>query len=361
VGAGGASYGYDAYGGADDAPLVDTEALTTGDTDNQAPLNPYRYTGKRIDSGLATGPGSAAGYDMGARRYGPDIGRFLQQDMFYGALANLGLALDPLTQNSYALAGGNPISYIETDGHMAIADGGGGAAPCTSIKDCERRAEGGRVIAPPALPDAPTSSPTTSSTTRPTPTPTVPPNPWQIGPCTTCEGDSPYYTGAYWTYTGISAINDAGQGLETVKTYTEAYLDVKNEGFLYRYGDPGGRLQANQVNTRFRQNTALIESGTKLRYLSRAGSALAVVGGGLTYYDEVSKGHSEAEAVSVAGVSTLGGMGGAWAGAQAGMFVGSFFGPGGTIVGGLIGAGIGGFAGSEGGTAFVHKMWSWWS
>jgi RHS repeat-associated protein len=121
-----ASYGYDAYGGVD---ATDAQALTTGDTNAQAPLNPYRYTGKRLDSGLATGAGSPAGYDMGARRYGPDTTRFLQHDIFHGALANLGLTLDPLTQNPYALAGGNPISYIEWDGHMVTANGGGAAAP----------------------------------------------------------------------------------------------------------------------------------------------------------------------------------------------------------------------------------------
>jgi RHS repeat-associated protein len=123
-----ASYGYDAYGGSD-APSSDPEALTTGDTDNQAPLNPYRYSGKRLDSGLATGSGSAAGYDMGTRRFGPDTTQFIQQDMFASALGDLGLSLDPLTQNRYALAGGNPISYVETDGHMVIADGGGGGSP----------------------------------------------------------------------------------------------------------------------------------------------------------------------------------------------------------------------------------------
>ena len=48
--------------------------------------------------------------------------------MYHGALANLGLSLDPLTQNSYALAGGNPISYIETDGHAVTPDGGGGGS-----------------------------------------------------------------------------------------------------------------------------------------------------------------------------------------------------------------------------------------
>ena len=115
-----ASYGYTAYGGADS---TDSESLTSGDPDPQAPLNPYRYTSRRIDSGTApsgslAAPAGAGGYDMGARRYGPDIGAFLQQDLYYGALADLGLALDPLTQNRYALAGGNPISYVELDGHI---------------------------------------------------------------------------------------------------------------------------------------------------------------------------------------------------------------------------------------------------
>jgi RHS repeat-associated protein len=139
-----ASYGYDAYGGAD-APATDSQALTTGDTSKLNPINPYRYSGKRIDTGTASTastattaspiPNGSGGYDMGARRYGPDTGSFLQQDMYHGALANLGLALDPLTQNRYALAGGNPISYIETDGHMVTADGGGGSStpsPSTS-------------------------------------------------------------------------------------------------------------------------------------------------------------------------------------------------------------------------------------
>ena len=127
-----ASYGYDAYGGTD-APSTDPQALTTGDPDNLSPINPYRYSGKRLDPGTtSTGttpspvPNGSGGYDMGARRYGPDTTRFLQQDMYAGALADLGLTLDPLTQNRYALAAGNPISYIETDGHMLRADGGGG-------------------------------------------------------------------------------------------------------------------------------------------------------------------------------------------------------------------------------------------
>lgn len=65
---------------------------------------------------------------MGARRFGPDTGRFLQQDQYVEALSDLGLSLDPLTQNRCSLAGGNPVSFVETDGHMVVADGGGGGS-----------------------------------------------------------------------------------------------------------------------------------------------------------------------------------------------------------------------------------------
>ena len=65
---------------------------------------------------------------MGARRFGPDVGRILQADSYNGALSNLGLSLDPLTQNRYSLAGGNPLSFVEWDGHRPIPDGGGDAS-----------------------------------------------------------------------------------------------------------------------------------------------------------------------------------------------------------------------------------------
>jgi RHS repeat-associated protein len=126
-----ASYGYNAYGGSD-AEESDPEALTTGDTDEQAPINPYRYSGRRFDSGsTASGtppvPAGSASYDMGARRYGPDMGQFLQRDAYQGALKDLGLALDPLTQNRYSLAGGNPVSFVEYDGHWPDLGGIGDA------------------------------------------------------------------------------------------------------------------------------------------------------------------------------------------------------------------------------------------
>jgi RHS repeat-associated protein len=121
-----ASYGYDAYG-RQDSKDGDTAGLTTGDTNDLKPFNPYRYAGKRLDSGTAGTGRDAQMLDMGARRYGLDTGRFLQRDMYADALGDLGLSLDPLTQNRYALAGGNPVSNIELDGHINTEDGGGGA------------------------------------------------------------------------------------------------------------------------------------------------------------------------------------------------------------------------------------------
>ena len=100
VGTPSASYGYTAYGDVD-------PALTTGAAGN---VNSYRYTNKRFDSGSGT-------LDMGARRFSPTVGRYLQQDFYYDATSDLGLSTDPITANRYALAGGNPVGYVESDGH----------------------------------------------------------------------------------------------------------------------------------------------------------------------------------------------------------------------------------------------------
>jgi RHS repeat-associated protein len=101
-----ASYGYSAYGEAD-------PALTKGDPASLDALNAYRFSDRRLDPGSGT-------IDMGARRFAPGLGRFLQVDAYASALADLDLSLDPLTANRYALAGGNPISFVEVDGHYVI-------------------------------------------------------------------------------------------------------------------------------------------------------------------------------------------------------------------------------------------------
>ena len=85
--------------------------------------------GRCCPRSLTSLPGrpNATSMDMGARRYGMDTGRFLQEDMLQSSLGDLGLSTDPLSQNRYALAGGNPVSNVEIDGHMTAAAGDGGA------------------------------------------------------------------------------------------------------------------------------------------------------------------------------------------------------------------------------------------
>jgi RHS repeat-associated protein len=120
-----ASYGYQPYGEAD-------PQLSQGDTDVQKPLNPYRYTGKRLDSGSGS-------LDMGIRRFNPGSARFVQLDLLRSALSDLSFSLDPLTQNRYSLAGGNPVSFIEWDGHKVTSDGGGTAKALNDADDREER------------------------------------------------------------------------------------------------------------------------------------------------------------------------------------------------------------------------------
>jgi hypothetical protein len=54
---------------------------------------------------------------MGARFFSPDYGSYVQEDYLRDALGDVDLANDPLTGTRYGLAGGNPINFVETDGH----------------------------------------------------------------------------------------------------------------------------------------------------------------------------------------------------------------------------------------------------
>jgi hypothetical protein len=49
--------------------------------------------------------------------------------MYNGALADMGLGMDPYTGNRYAFTGGNPVNFLELDGHQMAPAGGGGANP----------------------------------------------------------------------------------------------------------------------------------------------------------------------------------------------------------------------------------------
>jgi RHS repeat-associated protein len=108
-----ASYGYDPYGN-EDAALSsgDSPLIGTTPSSNTDPINPFRYTAHRFDTGSGT-------IDMGARRFGPDTARFLQEDSYAAAPADVSLAGDPVNENRYGLAGGNPVNLVDADGHRA--------------------------------------------------------------------------------------------------------------------------------------------------------------------------------------------------------------------------------------------------
>ena len=99
---------------------------------------------------------------MQARQYRPDSGTFLSQDRFESAGADLALQSDPLTQNRYAFAGGNPVSSVEFDGHLASCIGPGGTtAPCD--KKGHAVNEPGPGPGPPPPPPTASSDSSTSS------------------------------------------------------------------------------------------------------------------------------------------------------------------------------------------------------
>ena len=103
------TYLYDPYGESENVGQAgerDDPGLSEGAKDN-----PFRFQGFYYDAGIKT-------YDMQARNYRPDIGRFVSQDRYESSQGDQLLTSDPLTQNRYAFAGGNPVNNIEFDGHF---------------------------------------------------------------------------------------------------------------------------------------------------------------------------------------------------------------------------------------------------
>ena len=112
------TYKYDPYGAdmtdntqAPGTPPAPPPAQATS-LDQAAQDNPFRFQGFYYDAGVKS-------YDMQAREYQPLIGRFTTPDRFESAGADYALAADPLTQDRYAFAAGNPVDNIEWDGHGA--------------------------------------------------------------------------------------------------------------------------------------------------------------------------------------------------------------------------------------------------
>ncbi|MGP3634421.1 golvesin C-terminal-like domain-containing protein [Streptomyces sp. 24-1644] len=105
-----ATYGYTAYGSDDTSQFSGADKPDAANPEKES-YNAFRFNAARWD-------GASGTYDMGFRNYDPGLNRFLTRDMYGGALADMSLATDPFTGNRYAFAGGNPISFVELDGHL---------------------------------------------------------------------------------------------------------------------------------------------------------------------------------------------------------------------------------------------------
>jgi RHS repeat-associated protein len=108
------TYGYTAYGEQEDSEASGVDKQSPSDPTAE-PYNSYRFNASRFDP-------ASGNYDMGFRNYDPGLNRFLTRDLFNGALADMGLATDPYTNNRYTFGAGNPISSIELDGHFGWSD-----------------------------------------------------------------------------------------------------------------------------------------------------------------------------------------------------------------------------------------------
>lgn len=97
------------------------------DLGEAAQENLFRFEGFYYDTGIKS-------YDMFARSYRPEAAQFLGADRYESAGADLNLQVDPLTQNRYQFAGGNPISNVEFDGHYASTSGWAGNDSDTVIQ-----------------------------------------------------------------------------------------------------------------------------------------------------------------------------------------------------------------------------------
>jgi RHS repeat-associated protein len=172
-----AAYAYDAYGS-------ENNTLARNAADFGAETNPYRYNARRYDSGSRT-------IDMGARRYSPELHRFIQRDAYLASLADLGLSMSALNGNRYALSGANPINFVDADGHWIggapMCDG----MPCPPAQPAPSpapRLPDPRMLPPEDRPPAP--DPTPAPTPTPTPTPTPGPTPGPSGDPTPSPGPS---------------------------------------------------------------------------------------------------------------------------------------------------------------------------
>ncbi|HVM19676.1 MAG TPA: RHS repeat-associated core domain-containing protein, partial [Egibacteraceae bacterium] len=315
-----AAYGYKAYGAAD-------PALSGGDTSTDDPVNPYRYTAKRLDSGSGQ-------LDMGARRFTPDTGRFVQRDQYHDALGDLRLGTDPLTGNRYALAAGNPLSFVEADGHAPIPDGGGGStsSPTTSENDELWGWERTAVATSGTTPTQKRTSASSGGGGTPSGT-----SDWRRGEQASRRDYQTLQRTQNYAEAGTAsglALHEAG--LMTRDRASRAAREMRlGHDALTR--SQGAKTLAEYRHSRWGTGISRAWSNPALRGLTRGG---AVIGAGASYASNVSEG----EDWKVAAAETAAETAGAWGGAKLGFVIGCAAGPVGCFVGAALGGIVGGVA-----------------
>ena len=97
-------YHFDPYGELQD-PNPQGNTPADKELSTEAQENPFRFQSFYYDTAVKT-------YDMQARAYRPDAARFLSEDRYAAAGTDIDLEADPLTQNRYTFASGNPITRM---------------------------------------------------------------------------------------------------------------------------------------------------------------------------------------------------------------------------------------------------------
>ncbi|MBA4495507.1 RHS repeat-associated core domain-containing protein [Paenactinomyces guangxiensis] len=107
-----ATYGYTPYGENDDAMFTGADQPDPSQPDKEM-YNPFRYGGKRWDPYTES-------YDLGFRNYFPGVGRFMSPDSYTDSEQHKGLFMDAMTNSLYSFTDGNPVSYVDLDGHVPL-------------------------------------------------------------------------------------------------------------------------------------------------------------------------------------------------------------------------------------------------
>jgi len=121
------TYGHDLLSDGSHTFLTDALGSTRALVDGAGQLtdsydyNPYgtllRHSGSSDNSFLFTGEQydkETGNYYLRARYYSPELTRFLTRDTYEGTLT------DPLSQNRYLYARGNPVIYVDPSGHVTM-------------------------------------------------------------------------------------------------------------------------------------------------------------------------------------------------------------------------------------------------